>query len=306
MEAERAVREAEIERLRSTELREKNEQLERLLTELKRTQTRLVQSEKLAGLGRLTAGIAHEIKNPLNFVVNFAQLNAELAEDLHALLLARRAEVPGDLADELDDGLGAFTLNVGKVLEHARRADGIVKSMLGHVRSTGGERRRVQLHRLLDQSIEQVFGRHLGESAVTIERLYDDTVGEVEMVTQSMLRVFVNVLDNARYAVCRRAETEGEDFVPHIEVKTRRLPGLVQIRIHDNGPGIPRSDCTRVFEPFFTTKPTGEGTGLGLSLSYDIVTQGHDGSMTALSTEGEGATFVITLPLAAGSDGASD
>ncbi|NNF58396.1 MAG: tetratricopeptide repeat protein, partial [Rhodothermaceae bacterium] len=304
MESERAVREAEIERLRNTELRETNEQLERALTDLQRAQARLVQSEKLAGLGRLTAGIAHEIKNPLNFVLNFAQLNGELAEDLHAVLLARRTDLPGDLADDLDDGLGVFAANSGKVLDHARRADGIVKSMLGHVRSTGGERRAVDLHQLLDQSIEHVFGSRQGDDRVPVERVYDEEVETVEVVTQSMQRVLVNVLDNARYAVLQQAARAGDGFEPQIVVKTRALPGLVRISVIDNGVGIPAAHCTKVFEPFFTTKPTGEGTGLGLSLSYDIVTQGHDGSMVAISDEGQGATFSITLPVSIGGDGA--
>src|SRR5690606_8664229 len=235
MEAERAVREAEIERLRNTELKEKNDELERLLDELKATQARLVQSEKLASLGRITAGIAHEIKNPLNFITNFAQLSDELARDLHATL-ARRPDLPADLAEELDDGLGLLADNAGRVLAHARRADGIVRSMLGHVRSTGGERRAVELHAVLDGAVEHAFGRRDGDGIVAVERLYDAEVGAVEAVPQSLQRVFVNLFENARHAV---GQGTCDGAPPRVVVKTRALPGLVQVRVEDNGPGIP-------------------------------------------------------------------
>ena len=295
-EAEMAQQEAEIARLRNVELREKNEQLEKLLTELKRTQDRLVQSEKLASLGRLTAGIAHEIKNPLNFVVNFAQLGAERAEELREAVEAHRAALPPDLAEELDDGLDTFAGNVARVLDHARRADGIVRSMLGHVRASSGEHVPVALHPLLDQSIEAVFGARTGDGVVAVVRDYDAEVGEVEASAAALGRVFINLLENARYAVCRHVAVAGPGYRPEVTVRTRVLPGLVQVRVIDNGPGVPAALCTRLFEPFFTTKPPGEGTGLGLSLAYDIVTQGHGGSLAVHSREGEGATFVVTLP----------
>ncbi|MDX1420128.1 MAG: tetratricopeptide repeat protein [Rubricoccaceae bacterium] len=296
-DVERARQEAEIERLRGVELREKNEQLQRLLDELRRAQDRLVQSEKLASLGRVTSGIAHELKNPLNFVVNFAGLNAEIADDLRAAVRARRDDLPDDLAAELDDGLATFADNVARVLANARRADGILRSMLGHVRATEGERRRVSLHALLDQAIANVFGEHEGDPATIVERTYDREVGEVEAAPGSLGRVFFNLLENARYAVCCYADASGGDYRPRIEVRTRALPGLVQVRVVDNGPGVPEDHCTRLFEPFFTTKPPGEGTGLGLSLASDIVTQGHGGSLAVHSREGEGATFVVTLPV---------
>jgi signal transduction histidine kinase len=299
-EAELAQQERELAHLRNVELREKNEQLEKLLTELKRTQARLVQSEKLAGLGRLTAGIAHEIKNPLNFIVNFAQLNAELADDVRVAFDARRAELPPDLAGDLDDDLATLAANAGRVLEHARRADGIVRSMLGHVRVAGGEHQDVALHALLDQTVEAVFGGRDGDGGVAVARDYDGEVTTLKAAPQALGRVFANLLENARYAVRRHAEAAGDGYCPQVEVKTRALPGLVQVRVVDNGPGVPAEHCSRLFEPFFTTKPPGEGTGLGLSLAYEIVTQGHGGSLAVHSREGEGATFVVTLPAGEG------
>lgn len=295
-EAERARQEAEIERLRNVELHEKNEQLESLLAELRKAQNRLVQSEKLASLGRVTSGIAHEIKNPLNFVVNFAELNAEMADEMGAVLEARRDELPEDIVSTYGADFRTLTENTARMLEHARRADGIIKSMLGHVRHTGGSHRPTDLNALLTESVEAAFGDANGKAGIAITWEIDPKVKAIALTPQSMQRAFVNVLENARYAVLGRAELEANGFVPSIEIKTKRLPGMVQVRISDNGFGIPAENCTRVFEPFFTTKPTGEGTGLGLSLAYDIVTQGHGGSMAAISKEGEGATLVVTLP----------
>ena len=295
-EAERAQQEAEIERLQNVELREKNEQLENLLAELKKTQNRLVQSEKLASLGRVTSGIAHEIKNPLNFVVNFAELNGELITDMEGVLEERRSDLPEDVIAMFSDDFETISENIARVIENARRADGIVKSMLGHLRHTGGSRRPTDIHELLKQAAVATFGDTDGGEGITIHWDSDPKIEAIEMTAQSMQRVFVNVLDNARYSMFGRAKLEENGFEPTIEIKTKRLPGMVQVRITDNGFGIPAENCTRIFEPFFTTKPTGEGTGLGLSLAYDIVTQGHGGSMAAISKEGEGATLVVTLP----------
>ena len=295
-EAEKAQREAEIERLQNVELREKNEQLEDLLAELKKTQNRLVQSEKLASLGRVTSGIAHEIKNPLNFVVNFAQLNAELITDMETVLEERQSDLPEDVVTMFGDDFETISENIARVIENARRADGIVKSMLGHVRHTGGSHGPTDLHILLKQSVEATFGDIDGGEEITIHWEIDPKVEDIELTAQSMQRVFVNVLDNARYSMFGRAKLEENGYEPTIEIKTKRLPGMVQVRITDNGFGIPAENCTRIVEPFVTTKPTGEGTGLGLSLAYDIVTQGHGGSMAAISKEGEGATLVVTLP----------
>ncbi len=295
-EAEKAQQEAEIARLRNVELREKNEQLQSLLAELKKAQERLVQSEKLASLGRVTSGIAHEIKNPLNFVINFTELNAELITDMEGVLEERVSDLPEDVVSMFGDDFETILENIARVVENARRADGIVKSMLGHVRHTGGSHGPTDLHNLLQQSVEATFGDANGGEGITIHWEIDPKVEAIELTAQSMQRVFVNVLDNARYSMLGRAKLEENGYEPTIEIKTKRLPGMVQVRIADNGLGIPAENCTRIFEPFFTTKPTGEGTGLGLSLAYDIVTQGHGGSMAAISKEGEGATLVVTLP----------
>lgn len=292
-EAERAQQEAEIEKLRNVELREKNDQLETLLGELKKAQDRLVQSEKLASLGRVTSGIAHEIKNPLNFVMNFAELNGDLVADMADLLKERENELPEDIVNVFKDDFETIGENTARVVENAKRADGIVKSMLGHVRHTGGTARPTDLHDLLRQSVDSVFEGN-GEF---VKWELDDRIGSLELTPQSMKRVIVNVLENAKYAVSEQSEREGEGFQPQIQIVTKQLPGMVQVRISDNGFGIPEENCTRIFEPFFTTKPTGTGTGLGLSLAYDIVTQGHGGSMAAISTEGDGATLVVTLPV---------
>ncbi len=295
-EAEQAQQKAELERLRNVELREKNEQLEKLLAELQKAQNRLVQSEKLASLGRVTSGIAHEIKNPLNFVINFAELNVELLADLGAVLEERKTELPKDIVAMFADDFETVSENIARVIENAKRADGIVRSMLGHVRHTGGTHRPTDVNALLKESVMAAFGGTDSDEGITISWDIDPKVETIDLTAQSMQRVFVNVLDNARYSILARSRLEENGFVPTIAIKTKRLPGMVQVRITDNGFGIPAENCTRIFEPFYTTKPTGEGTGLGLSLAYDIVTQGHGGSMAAISKEGEGATLVVTLP----------
>ncbi|MDT0633157.1 tetratricopeptide repeat protein [Rubrivirga sp. S365] len=296
-EAERAHQDAEIARLRTEELGAANAELERTLVDLRAAQRGLVQAEKLASLGRLSAGLAHEIQNPLNFVANFAELNAELASELRARVDA------GDL-DGLGDDLDTVADNAARVRDHARRADGIVRSLMGHVRDVGGKRRPADLHELLEQAVSSVFRDAEAApsgGAVRVERHYADGLGPVEVAPGSLQRVFVNLLDNARYALAHRpAPPDGEAEPPTVTISTERYPGGVEIRVADNGVGIPLAHCARVFEPFFTTKPTGQGTGLGLSLAYDIVTGGHGGTLGVVSREGEGATFTVTLPTGEG------
>ena len=288
-EAERAQQEAEMARLRTEELGAANAELSATLDELRAAQRRLVQSEKLASLGRLSAGLAHEIQNPLNFVAGFSDLNAELAESLlDGVRQARDGGAKPDL-DEVEEDLTAIADNARRVRDHARRADGIVRSLMGHVRDVGGERRPADLHALLDAAVAGALDR----SAVTVERAYG-RLGPVRVEAGSLRRVFANLLDNARWAAERHAEATGA--APTVRLETAAFEGGVEVRVVDNGVGIPLADCTRVFEPFFTTKPAGQGTGLGLSLAYDIVTEGHGGTLAAHSREGEGATFVVTLP----------
>ena len=268
-------------------------ELETALAELRAAQTQLVQSEKLASLGALTAGIAHEIKNPLNFVNNFASLMRELAAEL-------ADELDGDpdpaLVQELLHDLQA---NAERIEGHGRRADSIVRSMMQHARGGKGTREPGDVNSLVDENVSLAFhGRRaqVPDFNVTLERDYDPEVGRVEMVAQEIGRVLINLVNNAFDAVSDRAAAEGAAFTPVVGVRTARVDDGVEIRVHDNGGGIPEAVCARIFEPFFTTKPAGRGTGLGLSMSHDIVEQGHGGSLRVESEPGHGTTFVIWLP----------
>ena len=288
-EADRAIQEAEIARVRTDELGAANAELEAALDELRQAQRRMVQAEKLASLGRLSAGLAHEIQNPLNFVSNFADLNVDLATELAAEVLSARPPPP----DELAEDLGTIASNAQRVRDHARRADGIIRSLLGHVRDVGGHRQPARVEALLDGAAAPLLAR---APDVAVERRYHAELGEVEVVPGSLQRAFVNLIQNAIQALRRRAEADGEGYAPTLSLSAEPYPGGVEIRVADNGPGIPAPHCGLVFEPFFTTNPPGEGTGLGLSLAYDIVTEGHGGTLAVYSREGEGATFTVSLP----------
>jgi signal transduction histidine kinase len=270
------------------------ERIEEAHRELKRTQAQLVQSEKMASLGQLTAGIAHEIKNPLNFVNNFAEVSRELVDEVREALV--------DYPDALDavgpilDDLKTSSESIGR---NGRRADGIVATMMQHASGGTGERIQMDLNRLVQEYVDLAYhGRATEDSdpEVTVERNLGADVGTAELVPREMGRVLMNLLNNALDAVQERAASESGDYRPMVSVSTRRQEGIVQIQVTDNGGGIPQDILSKIFEPFFTTKPTGSGTGLGLSLSYDIVTQGHNGTLTVESEEGEGATFTVGLP----------
>ena len=297
-EVEKARQEAEIFRLKNTALKEQNERLEQVLRELRAMQDQLLQSEKMASLGRLTAGIAHEIKNPLNFVNNFAQLAVELIDEI----VEETEEAPDLPASAVHDRLDDLQVTAQKVVEHGRRADRIVQSMLLHARGSGGDRRVVDVAEMLREYVNLAYhGMRASVPGfnVTIEQDYEEELGEVALVPQEIGRVLLNLLNNAFYAVhVKKAAQNG--YAPHVAVRARRAGASVEIRIEDNGPGIPAALKDRIFEPFFTTKPAGEGTGLGLSLSYDIVVQGHGGTMAVESDGSLGATFVLTLPAANG------
>jgi signal transduction histidine kinase/ligand-binding sensor domain-containing protein len=258
------------------------EDLQTTLTDLKSTQNRLIQSEKMASLGELTAGIAHEIKNPLNFVNNFAEVAAEMAEE------AKNAESP----DQLNEILDELRENLLRIEQHARRADGIVENMMQH--ATGlGEIEPTDINDLLDEYVGLAYhgmrARH-GDFEVEIQKNYDRDLRKLDVVPQEIGKVFLNILGNG-FDAMRQAESEH----PRVSVSTKRNGSNVEIRISDNGPGIPDDVKSKIFEPFFTTKPTGSGTGLGLSMSYDIITKGHGGELEVESSEGKGATFIVRL-----------
>ena len=284
---------------RSSELEQQQAELSASLTRLEQAQAQLVQQEKMASLGQLTAGVAHELKNPLNFVNNFAQLLVELLDDFEQEVredeqqtVAQALETSGDLLDDLRS-------NAVKIREHGRRADGIIRSMLAHSRATPGPSRPAPLNSLLKEYVGLAYhgmrAEHSGFN-VDIQTDLGAEVGEVTMVPEEMGRVFLNLLDNALQALRQRAEAE-PDFEPRLSVRSRPWgDGGARVEIADNGTGIPAAARDRIFEPFFTTKPTGEGTGLGLSLAYEIVVHGHGGELSLETEEGEGTTFAVALP----------
>jgi signal transduction histidine kinase len=273
--------------------------LEQSLERVQAMQAQLVQQEKLASLGQLTAGIAHEIKNPLNFVNNFAQLSRDLVQELHEELLDEPGRPVGEALADAAGLLDDLRLNADKIAEHGRRADGIVRSMLAHSRTGPGDRQPTDVNRLLGEYAGLAYhgtrARRAGFSA-EVEQALDPAVGAVPLIAGEIGRVFLNLLDNAFDAVRAGAATAGPDYVPTVRIESRRISGAVVVRISDNGPGIAPAIRERVFDPFFTTKPSGEGTGLGLSLAYEIVTAGHQGTLTMQTEEGVGTTFTVILP----------
>ncbi len=282
------------------EARRARVQAETTLADLRRTQDRLVQSEKMASLGQLTAGIAHEIKNPLNFVNNFSELSVDLLDELHEVVAQGKLTVADDIRREIDELTATLKGNLEKIAEHGRRADSIVKNMLLHSRSGPGEHRMVDLNATAQEALNLAY--HGARAAtpgfnITIETRLDPRAGKVDMYPQEITRVLLNLIGNGFYAAHERAETtDGSNFEPTLRLTTRDLGEAVEIRVRDNGMGISEAVRDRIFEPFFTTKPAGEGTGLGLSLSYDIVVQQHGGRLTVDSDPGAFTEFVVTLP----------
>ena len=257
--------------------------------EKKRLRGELIVQEKLASLGALAAGIAHEIRNPLNFVVNFANLAAELAREV------RESAGSGDLAETAAE----LEMNIAKVQEHGRRADQIVAMMLAHSRGQSGEWRPTEVNALLKESVNLAYHgmrARVPEFVSAVEFELDPAAGTIDLVPQDLSRVFLNVASNAFYAVRVRSQRGESGYSPVVAACTRDAGDAVEIRIRDNGVGIPRAILTRIFEPFFTTKPSGEGTGLGLSISYEIVVREHGGEMRVDSEEGSYAEFIMVLP----------
>jgi two-component system NtrC family sensor kinase len=289
------------ERKRSeAEIKAARDAAEAAYRDLKAAQASLIQAEKMASLGQLTAGIAHEIKNPLNFVNNFAGLSVELLDELKETAAPAIVALGDDKRAEIDETIEMLTGNLNKIAEPGRRADNIVKSMLEHSRGSSGERRSVDLNSLIEEALNLAYhGARAQDQSfnITLEKDFADSMPSIEIVPQDITRVCLNLFTNGFYATTKR-QREGADpnFKPTLRVTTRDLGDAVEVRIRDNGVGIPTEIKDKLFQPFFTTKPTGEGTGLGLSISYDIVTQQHGGTIAVDSSVGEFTEFTVRLP----------
>jgi signal transduction histidine kinase len=245
----------------------------------------------MASLGELTAGIAHEIQNPLNFVNNFAEVNKELIADMEAAIQNGNLEEAKGLARNIAD-------NQEKINSHGKRADAIVKSMLQHSRSGSGQKEMTDINALCDEYLRLAYHGFRAKDKsfnTTIETKFDPSLPKVSIVAQDIGRVVLNLINNAFYAVGEKAKTSGREYTPTVKVSTRRLENVVEINVEDNGAGIPDEIKTKIFQPFFTTKPTGQGTGLGLSLAYDIITKGHGGNIKVVTRKGEMSSFIIAL-----------
>jgi signal transduction histidine kinase/ligand-binding sensor domain-containing protein len=267
--------------------------------QLKSAQEQLVVQEKLASLGALTAGIAHEIKNPLNFVNNFAEMSVDLTRELHAEFAKHRPHISSQDFENIEALLDDLSVNSKKVNEHGKRADAIVKSMLLHSRGQASEREPTDINAMLDEYTNLAYhGMRAQDSSfnITIQRKFGADVGKVDAVHQDLSRVFLNILNNACYAASDKAKKAGPGFVPILLVRTVNLGDMIEVGIRDNGMGIPAEVRDKIFHPFFTTKPTGQGTGLGLSISHDIVVQQHGGQLEVDTRPGEYTEFVVRLP----------
>ncbi|MFZ5431569.1 MAG: sensor histidine kinase [Bacteroidota bacterium] len=303
-----ALRKVELEGLvaeRTQELTKQRDELELTLDELRATQAQLIQSEKMASLGELTAGIAHEIQNPLNFVNNFSEVSRELLDEMKEEMARGNSEEAAEIANDIKQ-------NLEKIIHHGKRADGIVKGMLQHSRSSSGIKEPVNINALADEYLRLAYhGLRAKDKTfnATLKTDFDENLGNIDLVPQEIGRVILNLLTNAFYSVSEKKrliekEAGTEDsltdkipYNPMVLISTKDLGGKVEIRVSDNGNGIPPEAVDKIFQPFFTTKPTGKGTGLGLSMSYDIVTKAHGGELKVQNEEGEGATFIIILPV---------
>jgi signal transduction histidine kinase len=284
------------------ELRERTDDLTKSLDDLHTAQDRLIQTEKLASLGQLTAGIAHEIKNPLNFVNNFSALSAELTDELNDML--KPVAMDGKLRDEVDELTGMLKDNLEKVVQHGKRADSIVKNMLLHSRQGSGEHRPVDINATVDESLNLAYYGARAENTgfnITMHRSFDPAVGMADGYPQEITRALLNLISNGFYAATKRKADAGDGFEPTLTATTRNLGDKVEVRIRDNGTGIPAEVKEKIFNPFFTTKPAGEGTGLGLSMSHDIIVKQHGGTMGVDTMLGVFTEFKIVLPRAGAS-----
>ena len=274
-------------------IEETNNALQRSLEELKSTQAQLIQSEKMASLGELTAGIAHEIQNPLNFVNNFSEVSKEL-------LLEMKEELDLDNRNEAMEIMQDIIQNLEKINHHGKRADGIVKGMLQHSRSSSGSKEPTDINALADEYFRLAYhGLRAKDKSfnATMVSDFDDNIGHVNVIPQDIGRVILNLITNAFYVVDEKKKSGIENYEPTVTVRTKKGVKNIEIQVADNGNGIPEKILNKIFEPFFTTKPTGKGTGLGLSMSYDIVTNGHGGELKVNTTPSKGTEFILVLPI---------
>jgi signal transduction histidine kinase len=279
------------------QVQERTKELSLSLDDLRTAQDRLVQTEKLASLGQLTAGIAHEIKNPLNFVNNFSALSAELIDELNDVL--EPAVLDNKVRDEINELTQMLKGNLEKVVQHGKRADSIVKNMLLHSREGSGEHRPADINAIVEESLNLAYHGARAEKSgfnITLQRDLDPAAGMIDLYPQEITRVFLNLISNGFYAATKRKEAGAEDFEPTLGATTKSLGNKVEIRIRDNGTGIPLEVKEKMFNPFFTTKPAGEGTGLGLSMSHDIIVKQHGGKIEVDTMPGAFTEFIITLP----------
>jgi GAF domain-containing protein len=279
------------------EVQERTRELTQSLDELRTAQDRLVQTEKLASLGQLTAGIAHEIKNPLNFVNNFSALSSELIDELNDVL--KPVALDGKAREEINELTHMLKGNLEKVVQHGKRADSIVKNMLLHSREGAGEHRPADINAIVEESLNLAYHGARAEKSgfnITLQRDLDPEAGLIDLYPQEITRVFLNLISNGFYAATKRKEAGADGFEPTLSASTRSLGNEVEIRIRDNGTGIPLEVKEKMFNPFFTTKPAGEGTGLGLSMSHDIVVKQHGGKIDVDTKPGAFTEFIITLP----------
>jgi len=291
---------------RTSELTLQKEALERTLNELRSTQTQLIHSEKMASLGELTAGIAHEIQNPLNFVNNFSEVSVELLNEMKAELKNGNTDDAVYITDDIIH-------NLEKIIFHGKRADSIVKGMLQHSRKSTGQKEPTDINSMADEYLRLSYHGLRAKDKSFNAKLhtdFDKSIGKINVIPQDIDRVLLNLYNNAFYSVTEKKKALSDisaasvnhgpsvaAYEPTVSVVTRKWGRKVEIHVKDNGNGIPEEALDKIFQPFFTTKPTGEGTGLGLSLSYDIVTKGHGGDLKVKTKEGEGAEFIIILPV---------
>jgi len=287
---EETIQELELKR---KAIEETNTALQKTLDELKATQAQLIQSEKMASLGELTAGIAHEIQNPLNFVNNFSEVSNELLDEMTEQLEKGNANEAKAIANEVK-------MSLEKINLHGKRADGIVKSMLQHSRTSNNKKEPTDINVLADEYLRLAYhGLRAKDKSfnAAIKTDYDENIGLVKIVSQDIGRVILNLITNAFYAVMEKKKLHPAGYEPTVTVSTKKIDNKIIVEVKDNGTGIPQKAIDKIFQPFFTTKPTGQGTGLGLSLSYDIITKGHGGEIKVETKEGESTGFSVILPV---------